>query len=261
VTDCDGTMYTLHEIGFQADGEIIPGKMKLEGLFTEGIYLKPKLYAQYNAEDNGEAEFHAKGVKLYQNRELTRIETYRRVLEEERVEFAVNTNIQKTKKLGSVHNVTLIQRKVAMDSYDNKRLWTSSNSSMPYGMDTVDKNTIEHRLANNLCCRIQKYVDIPSGTITTYLGCSMKELMAHLKKGWIVTGVNCCWQNYGECWNIDHIAPVSVLKTDKTLRTIKRICHYKNMQAMSVSENSSKKDVITPEIRAYLYGKLAAVKR
>ena len=192
IMDSDGTAYTLYALGFQKDGQIIPGKMKLEELFTEGIYLKPKLYAQYNAEDKGNAEFHAKGVKLYQNPKLARIETYRKVLQEELVEFATNTNIQKTKKLGSVENVTLTQTKVALDSFDDKRRWFSCNKSEPYGMETKYHRALDERIERNICSRIQRYVDIDDDKIMEYLGCTIPMLRKRLEDGWIVTGVNCC---------------------------------------------------------------------
>ena len=251
IMDSDGTAYTLYALGFQKDGEIIPGKMKLEELFTEGIYLKPKLYAQYNAEDDGEFEMHAKGVQLYQNPKIT-IETYRKVLREESVEFATHTNIQKTKKLGSVENVTLTQTKVAMDSFDDKRRWFDCNRSEPYGMFSRGVRAIDERIERNICDRIQRFVDIDDDKIMEYLGCTIKELKKQFEKGWIVTGVNCCWKNYGKRWHIDHFAPAVLLRTDKSERMLKKICHCNNLQPLSASANASKGATITPEAQAYL---------
>jgi len=226
--------------------------MKLEELFTEGIYLKPKVYAQVNDENMDSAEFHAKGVKLYQNTSLQNVDTYRQVLEEESVAFARNTNIQKTTKLGSVENITITQDKVAFDSCDDKRLWTGNNKSVPYGMKTLTKRNIGVRLELNLCNRVQKYVKITDQEIMEYLGCSMQEFMKHIEKQWHKCDVNVCWQNYGSRWHIDHLAPVAILKTDNSLKMIKKLCNYKNLQPLSASQNASKKDTITDEAREYL---------
>lgn len=91
--------------------------------------------------------------------------TYCQVLEQESVEFAVNMNLEKTKKLVFVENITLIQSKVAMDSYDNKRLWSGCNTSIPYGMKTAKTISIDVRWRRNLCARIQKYCDVDGHTI------------------------------------------------------------------------------------------------
>jgi hypothetical protein len=251
VTDSNGSCYNLLDLGFQKDGEIIPGKMKLKELFTEGIYLKPKLYAQYNQE-NDSAEFHAKGVKLYQNPNLNSIDTYRKVLEQESVEFATNMNIQKTKKLGSVENITTIQNKVALDSYDNKRKWFGCNRSEPYGMITTHKNPVGERIKSNLCKRIQKYVPVSNRIILMYMGCTIKEVMNHLESQWHKCDVNVCWENYGLRWQIDHIAPVSLLKSNNSPPMLKKICDYRNLQPLSNSQNASKKDVVTTEAQKYL---------
>jgi len=53
---------------------------------------------------------------------------------------------------------------------------------------------------------------------------------------------------------MDQFAPAVILKTDKSLQTLKRICYYKNIVALSVSANASKNDNITAEIREYSYG-------
>lgn len=225
--------------------------MKLEELFTEGIYLKPKLYAQCNAESN-KAEFHAKGVKLYQNPDLQSIDTYRSVLEHESVEFGSNMNIQKTKKLGSVENITMVQNKVALDSYDNKRKWLGHNVSEPFGMLSPHTRPLRERIERNLCGRIQKYVHISNDQILHYLGCTTQQAMDHLESQWYKCDVNVCWQNYGARWQIDHIAPVSLLKGDASQAMLKKLCNYKNLQPLSASQNASKKDKLSKEALQYL---------
>ena len=119
-------------------------------------------------------------------------------------------------------------------------------------MKTKYHRALDERIERNICSRIQRYVDIDDDKIMEHLGCTIQELRKRLVDGWIVTGVNCCWQNYGVRWHIDHIAPVALLGNDKSLRTLKKICHYRNLQSLSASENASKKDKITPEAQAYL---------
>lgn len=252
IKDVNGTNYNLLQLGFQKDGEIIPGNMKMEELFTEAVYLKPKLYAQHNVQVQGQDVQHAKGVELYQNPTLAKITTYRTVLQDETVMFTTNMNIQKTKKLGSIHNVTLTQTKIAMDSFDDKRRWLAHNRSEPYGMRTPERRPIQERIKRNLIARIRKYVEVPDELVILYLGCSVRELMNHLESKWSKCDVNVCWKNYGIRWQIDHIAPVSVLKHDHSEATLKKICNYNNLQPLSCSQNASKKDDITNEAKEYL---------
>lgn len=164
-------------------------------------------------------------------------------------------NIQKTKKLGSIENITMTQSKVALDSFDNKRRWFGHNKSEPYGMDSPHKRPVCQRIRRNICNRIQKYANISDDKILEYLGCTIKELLNHLEDQWHKCNVNVCWQNYGIRWQIDHIAPVSLLSHDHSLASLKKICNYKNMQPLSCSQNGSKKDTITTEARKYMDNK------
>jgi hypothetical protein len=45
------------------------------------------------------------------------------------------------------------------------------------------------------------------------------------------------WQNYGKHWHIDHIVP---LISSKSVKQIKRLCHWTNLQPLTAFENISK---------------------
>lgn len=51
------------------------------------------------------------------------------------------------------------------------------------------------------------------------------------------------WENQGSYWEIDHILPNN---TAKTKEDVIRLNHYTNLQPLSIKENRSKKDKITP---------------
>lgn len=49
------------------------------------------------------------------------------------------------------------------------------------------------------------------------------------------------WHNHGEVWELDHIMP---LATAATSDEVKRLCHYTNLQPLSVLDNRSKSDSV-----------------
>ena len=140
---------------------------------------------------------------------------------------------------------------MAFDSCDDKRLWYSFNE-FPYGMETITHRDTSIRLKQNLCKRVQKYVNIDDDVVMKYLGCSMQSFLQHIEQQRYKCDVNVCWQNYGTRWHIDHLAPVAILKVDHSLKMIKKLCNYRNLQPLSASQNASKKDTITDEAAQYL---------
>lgn len=105
-----------------------------------------------------------------------------------------------------------------------------------------------YRLAGNLRTRLgialkQKALT-KNSKLFEYLGCSIEVLVVHLEKQF-QSGMS--WNNYGrwhptlDKWNIDHITPLSIAKTEEELY---KLCHYTNLQPLWARENSSKKDKV-----------------
>lgn len=65
------------------------------------------------------------------------------------------------------------------------------------------------------------------------LGCSVKKAMAHIESKF-EQGMS--WNNHG-AWELDHIVP---LATAKSLRELKKLCHFKNLQPLWVHDHKIK---------------------
>jgi len=75
-----------------------------------------------------------------------------------------------------------------------------------------------------------------------YLGCTVDEFKKHIEMQF-QDGMT--WDNHsrGEnCWHLDHIKPLSLLKESSDLETIKKICHYTNYQPLWEKDNLEKQD-------------------
>jgi hypothetical protein len=99
------------------------------------------------------------------------------------------------------------------------------------------KNSIINRLQHNSRCRISKVIARKQMKKTSrtsmMLGCSYKELIAHLESKF-KTGMT--WENYGE-WHIDHIIPIS---SGKTIEEINSLSKYTNLQPLWAEDNIRK---------------------
>jgi hypothetical protein len=247
----------LRDLFFQPEGELTPGKMALEKLSMESVWLKPKCYAHLEiAQDNGiQMTGKTKGVKMNQNPHLGSFRRYKEALFQEKVQMAKNTNIKKSGKFGKASMYTLEQTKIGYDSWDNKRLWVSKVASIPYGFSEMKEKersgsqSIEDRFVSNLYRRIQgKVPTLDFNTFMKYLGCTPKQLKAHIQKQLPKVDIPACWGNYGALWELDHEIPVSVLGKIRNVSPqlleafVKEISHYGNIQPLSKSQNCKKRD-------------------
>jgi hypothetical protein len=69
------------------------------------------------------------------------------------------------------------------------------------------------------------------------VGCDFETFLEYIKNQF-TEGMTL--ENYGhkgECWNIDHIIPISTAKTDEDLE---RLNHYTNLRPIWASENYKK---------------------
>lgn len=69
--------------------------------------------------------------------------------------------------------------------------------------------------------------------VERFLGCTWRELLSHLESQF---NNNYAWSNM-DAWEIDHIIPLSSAKNKDEL---KALWHYKNLQPLNESLNSTK---------------------
>jgi hypothetical protein len=244
-------------------GDLTVGKMKLEKLIDEAVFLKPKTYALRS--DGGE-EPHNKGVKVHQNRDQHRFEVYRSVLAHGTIARCTNTNIKRTDKFGNGLQMNTMQvDKIGLDAWEDKRRWTydgTTSHSLPYGFEQPEpRRSLTQRMTSNLHARAQLCGF--TGTLTEYvtdaaLGCTAPQLLRHVERQFTV---GMCRRNYGQRgWVLDHIVPVAYVKTaafaaltDAQQRRLRRhIWHYTNVQPLMLADNSSKRDYITPAVQTQI---------
>jgi hypothetical protein len=88
------------------------------------------------------------------------------------------------------------------------------------------------RLARNMRHRIIYALRLAKtkkeNTTTTLLGCSIIELKQHLESKFSPT---MSWENYGKCWQVDHIIPCTLFNLSN--KEEQRKCfHYTNLQPL-----------------------------
>ena len=94
------------------------------------------------------------------------------------------------------------------------------------------KNTIR----TSIIMSFHRRDKIKSSHCEEILGCSIEELVMHLRKTWL--------DEYGDEWSgqpchIDHIVPLAVAKTKQE---VIKLCHYTNLRLITPKDNIYKKD-------------------
>lgn len=75
-----------------------------------------------------------------------------------------------------------------------------------------------------------------------YLGCTIDEFRSYIESQFR-EGMS--WDNHSrgeDCWHLDHIKPLAMLKYISDLEALKEICHYTNYQPLWEKENLQKQD-------------------
>lgn len=80
---------------------------------------------------------------------------------------------------------------------------------------------------------------------TDLLGCTAEELKQHFEKQF-TNDMN--WSNHGTVWQIDHIYPLALVNWDNPFE-ISKICHYTNLQPLTIQENLSKGNRLKSHIK------------
>ena len=99
--------------------------------------------------------------------------------------------------------------------------------------------TIKGRLGNQLRSRLRQAINhnYKSGSAVRDLGCTIKQLMAHLEAQF-VQGMT--WDNWAyDGWHIDHIKPLASFDLADREQFL-QACRYTNLQPLWAEENLSK---------------------
>lgn len=96
------------------------------------------------------------------------------------------------------------------------------------------KNDILYKLKHILRSRISKAFIRKTEKSRDILGCSIEEVRKHLENQFTE---KMSWNNHGSYWEIDHIIPLASATNPKTLR---KLCHYSNLQPLESSKNRAK---------------------
>lgn len=99
----------------------------------------------------------------------------------------------------------------------------------------------EEHLRTNLRSRLYQALKrgrarVKLGSAVRDLGCSLGELMAYLEAKF-QTGMS--WANYGQCWHVDHVQPLSSFKLTIRRQLLKAV-HYSNLQPLWAEDNLRK---------------------
>ncbi len=119
----------------------------------------------------------------------------------------------------------------------NKKYYEKNKQKIfQYHYNRIEKNDF-FRMKTRLRSRLYKFLKLKGFTkkckFNEYVGCSPEQLRIHLEKRFL-RGMK--WSNYG-LWHIDHIIPISVAKTEKS---IYRLFHFSNLQPLWALDNISK---------------------
>lgn len=96
------------------------------------------------------------------------------------------------------------------------------------------QNDILYKLRCVLRSRISKAFIRKTERTRDILGCSIERVRKHLESQFTV---KMSWNNHGKYWEIDHIIPLASAINQKTLR---KLCHYSNLQPLEFSKNRAK---------------------
>lgn len=159
---------------------------------------------------------------------------------------------KKNKKVILNKQKKLIQTKESLEkrrkywespSYKNKRKEKRQTNKYKNQFNEYIKNRRSSdpifKMMGNMRNRIIKFLKIKKliKTSSTHqlIGCTPKELVAHLEKQF-KPGMT--WDNHSfDGWHVDHIIPLDSAKNEED---VKRLCHYTNLQPMWASDNLKK---------------------
>ena len=164
----------------QNKADLTPGKMKVEKIYDKVIFLRPKCYC-FTGDD---------------------LEKYEKALNHD--------NIMMQQKITKNTGIKILQKQIAKklsNTFDNKRIWTDNNTSLPY---ELDYEFSKEKIVQNIIKNYAQRVNISVEEFLQYLGTEITDFAQHLEDNF-TNKMN--WLNYGNVWNIDHEIPISAAET------------------------------------------------
>ena len=148
--------------------------------------------------------------------------------------------------------LSVIKRRNKPESKEYQRRYQKTEKYLTKRKETVNRRyrtDLLFKLRTLMSQGVKQYLKSKKSTLTsrvsTFVGCSPTYLKKHLENQFL-SGMN--WDNYGrrkglksnECWEIDHIKPVSSIKDPEDTEYIMKITNYKNLQPMWKDDNIRK---------------------
>lgn len=118
------------------------------------------------------------------------------------------------------------------------------------------RNYEKNKLKNNPLFKLKKYLRDRTrkalkskqwykiSKLTQYIGCSMEQLKLFLEMKFTS---EMTWENHGIYWEIDHIVPLALAKSEEELY---KLCHYTNLQPLSIQNHQLKSIQDTKQIKS-----------
>lgn len=127
------------------------------------------------------------------------------------------------------------------------RAWRKSNPQSVRRSREKDRAKPHNRIRGSLTRRLKQLLGTKTERTSQLIGCSPKELVAHLESLWL-PGMS--WDNYGQQgWHIDHIKPCRAF--DLTVKEERLACfHHTNLQPLWGGDNIAKSDTLPDGTRA-----------
>lgn len=99
---------------------------------------------------------------------------------------------------------------------------------------------VEYRIKKNLRIRLNKALKkgFKNCSAVKDLGISIEDFKTYLESKFYAT---MSWDNYGSYWVLDHIIPLASVDLNIP-EEASRLCHYSNIQPLTIKHNSIKKD-------------------
>jgi hypothetical protein len=181
-------------------------------------WLKPEIYEKEREKSKArlKARYASRKVEYYEKQKAYRDKNKEKVFESKRRYRAKNAE-----------KIKLIKQKYGVENRDK----------IAKSLAKRRANNPIVRMANSMRRSIRRYLDAgQKGEMSSFeiIGCSKDNLRKHLESKFR-DGMT--WQNYGKHWHIDHIVP---LISSKSVKQIKRLCHWTNLQPLTAFENISK---------------------
>lgn len=157
--------------------------------------------------------------------------------------YAANkaTLLDKHKQYRIGHKESISEQRKEYRNRDNvkEHIKHKNRGYLPFKKDKIKlkrQTDLKFRLSEILRSKFNRA--IKRNTYSNFLGCDIEYLKKWIEYRW---DKDMNWENYGECWHIDHILPINQF-TILDDSEIKVCFHWTNLQPLYKSENISKSD-------------------